>query len=164
MFCEPPMYGRLDAGQSSTIATHQPADDEHRDARERRAAERGAELRRAGEQVHERRTPGSTSERLQHLGEEPEADQRDRRARANACCPSSSARDHRVRAAPTSSSTSSASGLLNRNISAATGVSASTAPAMQPAAGREPAPHRRVEHADRGHALERLRARGCSTS
>ncbi len=24
MFCEPPMYGRDDAGHSSTIATHQP--------------------------------------------------------------------------------------------------------------------------------------------
>ncbi len=33
------------------------------------------------------------------------------------------------------SSASSASGLLNRNISAATGVSASTAPAISPAAG-----------------------------
>ncbi len=35
----------------------------------------------------------------------------------------------------TSSSTSSASGLLNRNISTATGVSASAAPAINPAAG-----------------------------
>jgi hypothetical protein len=33
------------------------------------------------------------------------------------------------------SSTSSASGLLKRNISTATGVSASTAPAIRPAAG-----------------------------
>ncbi len=38
-------------------------------------------------------------------------------------------------AAATSSRTSSASGLLNRNISAATGVSASAAPAIRPAAG-----------------------------
>ena len=38
-------------------------------------------------------------------------------------------------AAATSRRTSSASGLLNRNISAATGVSASTAPAIRPAAG-----------------------------
>ena len=38
-------------------------------------------------------------------------------------------------AATTSSSTSSASGLLYRNINAATGVSASTAPAIRPAAG-----------------------------
>jgi hypothetical protein len=38
-------------------------------------------------------------------------------------------------AAATSSSTSSASGLLNRNISTATGVSASTAPAISPATG-----------------------------
>ena len=40
-----------------------------------------------------------------------------------------------VQAAAVISSTSSASGLLNRNISAATGVSASTSPAMTPAAG-----------------------------
>ena len=38
-------------------------------------------------------------------------------------------------AAATSSSTSSASGLLNRNINAATGVSASAAPAIRPAPG-----------------------------
>ncbi len=38
-------------------------------------------------------------------------------------------------AAATSRNTSSASGLLNRNISVATGVSASTAPASRPAAG-----------------------------
>ena len=46
-------------------------------------------------------------------------------------------------AAATSSSTSSASGLLNRNISAATGVSASAAPAIRPAAGSAGAPHGR---------------------
>ncbi len=38
-------------------------------------------------------------------------------------------------AATTNNSTSSASGLLNRNISAATGVSASAAPAIRPAPG-----------------------------
>ena len=38
-------------------------------------------------------------------------------------------------AAAVISSTSSASGLSNRNISAATGVSAATAPAISPAAG-----------------------------
>ena len=44
-------------------------------------------------------------------------------------------------AAQVSSRTSSASGLLNRNISAATGVSARTSPAMRPAAGPN---HRRT--------------------
>ena len=39
------------------------------------------------------------------------------------------------------SSTSSASGLLNRNISAATGVSASTEPGEQPGRGAEVPPH-----------------------
>ncbi len=47
--------------------------------------------------------------------------------------PASTARSSAY-AAPTSSSVSSASGLLNRNISTATGVSASTAPASSPAA------------------------------
>ena len=37
LFCEPPMYGRLDAGQSATIATHQPADDHERGAGRRRS-------------------------------------------------------------------------------------------------------------------------------
>ena len=48
--------------------------------------------------------------------------------------PSSSARTVAY-AAPTRSSVSRASGLSNRNISAATGVSASVAPASSPAAG-----------------------------
>ena len=52
----------------------------------------------------------------------------------------------------TSSSTSSASGLLNRNISTATGVSAITAPASSPAAGPNQRRTVGVEHADRGDA------------
>ena len=63
----------------------------------------------------------------------------------------------------TSSSTSSASGLLNRNISVATGVVARTAPAISPASRAVPAPDGGVQHADRGDAEERLRAPG-STS
>jgi hypothetical protein len=46
-------------------------------------------------------------------------------------------------AAATSSNTSSASGLLKRNISAATGVAASSAPAARPA----PAPNQRLTEA-----------------
>ncbi len=60
-------------------------------------------------------------------------------------------------AAATSSRTSNASGLLNRNISAATGVSASTAPAIRPAAGSAGAPHGRIQQCDGGDAHQRLR-------
>ena len=62
-------------------------------------------------------------------------------------------------AAATISSTSSASGLLNRNISAATGVSASTAPAIR--AGTQPAT-RRTAAWSRATAPTPIRA--CGTS
>ena len=57
------------------------------------------------------------------------------------------------------SSTSNASGLLNRNISAATGVSASTSPASNPAA----APNRRTTTA-RSNATEATPSSACGTS
>ena len=69
-------------------------------------------------------------------------------ARSSGCCAVSMARTMQY-AAATSSSTSSASGLLNRNINAATGVSASAAPAIRPAAGSADAAHRRVQQRDR---------------
>lgn len=49
-------------------------------------------------------------------------------------CPSCSARSS-AHTAAMSRNTSSASGLLKRNINVATGVSASTAPAIKPAGG-----------------------------
>ena len=74
---------------------------------------------------------------------------------------------HRARASSTArtvayaaaviSSTSSASGLLNRNISVATGVVARIAPASSPAVGDDTRLHRGVEQRDRGDALQRLR-------
>ena len=64
-----------------------------------------------------------------------------------------------AQAAATMSSTSSASGLLNRNISTATGVSASTAPASRPAAG--PATRRTVAYSS-ATAPTAIRACGAS--
>ena len=63
------------------------------------------------------------------------------------------------------SSVSSASGLLNRNISTATGVSAMTAPAMRPAAGAEVALDGRVERRRRvATPMSDLRAGGSRRS
>ena len=107
-----------------------------RPARHRRPAA-GACRRRTGvgaaEQVHQAEH-GHEDERLQHLGQERGPDQHATRAPATRCAPArapASSRTPRRRAG----ATSSASGLLNRNMSAATGVSASTAPASSPAAG-----------------------------
>ena len=55
-----------------------------------------------------------------------------------------------------SSSTSRASGLSKRNISAATGVSATVAPAINAAAGENHLSDGEIGEADRGHTLERL--------
>ena len=60
-------------------------------------------------------------------------------------------------AAAVISRTSSASGLLNRNISTATGVSAITSPASSPAAGPNQRRTAAYSSATAGHALERLR-------
>ena len=60
-------------------------------------------------------------------------------------------------AAAVISSTSSASGLLNLNIRAATGVSARTSPATSPAAGPNQRRTAAYSSADRGHALQCLR-------
>ena len=59
-------------------------------------------------------------------------------------------------AAPVSSRVSRASGLLKRNISVATGVTAMTAPASSPAAGENQRRTQSVEDAHGGHALEGL--------
>ena len=83
---------------AATIATHQPA---ATSIASRRAARAGRSRRPScGGPASRYTSPnaGQDEERLQHLGEEAEADERDRRARASGCCPSSSARGHRVRA------------------------------------------------------------------
>lgn len=130
------MYGRDDAGHSSTIATHHPP----ASTIEPNATTRGTTRRASGMPAQRRyasASAGSTRNACSILV---------RNARPTSAPPSASQRvpgrpvaetsTARVvaYAAATISNTSSASGLLNRNISVATGVSASTAPASSPAA------------------------------
>ena len=92
MSCEPPMYGRDDAGQSSTMATHQPPDTTSaapRDDRARRA--RLPQPARRGQQVHAGEA-GQDQEGLEHLGQEGEPDERAGGDEPPACAPASSAR------------------------------------------------------------------------
>ena len=102
--------------------------------------------RRRGDQIDQREARHD-EERLHHLRQEREPDQRpgaDHPARGAAL-----ERPHEAVRRRDEQQTSSASGLLKRNISAATGVSASTAPASSPA----PAPNQRLtarEQADGG--------------
>jgi hypothetical protein len=129
---EPPMYGRDDAGTSSTMATHQPADTSTASppassCRIRRPSFGGPKSRYASAKA------GNTRKACSILVRKPKP----------TMVPAST--NHRVRPSSTarsvayapmlSSRTSSASGLSKRNISAATGVVATTAPAMSPAAG-----------------------------
>ncbi len=69
------MYGLLDAGQSATIATHQPAEATSATPEAASWASRRRTATGRGEQVHGRE-PGNHEERLQHLREEPEPDER----------------------------------------------------------------------------------------
>src|SRR5919197_1834652 len=120
------------AGTSSTIATHQPAEA----TRASPAATSCSSRRRGGVGAASRYTSanaGTTSSACSILA---------RNAKPTKAAASSGQRvlarssARTVAQAPaTSSSTSSASGLLKRNISVATGVRASTAPASSPAAG-----------------------------
>ncbi len=123
------MYGRAEAGISSTTATHQPpattiARVPYSSWSQRRPQPVGAVNR------YTRAKAGSTRNACRVLV---------RNARPNITPTNTSQRVEAVSVARTvpyaasvSSSTSSASGLLKRNISAATGVSASAAPATRP--------------------------------
>ena len=126
------MYGRESAGHRLTSATYQPADTTI--ARRRRASlpmrfhtPTGAATRNTSARPGTIRNACSIFVR----NAKPMAQPANAIQRVLAV---SVARTMQY-AAATSSSTSNASGLLNRNISAATGVSASTAPAIRPAAG-----------------------------
>ena len=133
-------------GTSCTASTHQPAETTSAASAASRCSRRLAPRRRREQQVGDGEA-GQHEEALQHLGEKRgahgDADQHQpaprRRRRPHAS---------RSRRPTVSNSTSSASGLLKRNISAAAGVHASTAPASRPAAdpvagvGERPA-HRR---------------------
>src|ERR1700761_3613663 len=132
LLVEPPKYGGSPAGTSSATAIHQPAPatmprPDHTTCRMRLPSRGGPAPRETSA------TPGTTGKACSILVRNANpistphsTSQRDR--------PFSSARTMAY-AAIVSSSTSSASGLLNRNISAATGVSARVRPAISPAAG-----------------------------
>ena len=137
------MYGPRRSRHSSTIAIHQPAPAIIAPPPASNCQMRRHERGRRGDEVGEPEG-GHDQQRLQHLGEEAEARRARRRSSSQRVLAVSSART--MAYAPTTSrSTSSASGLLKRNISTATGVSAITAPASRPAPGRTSgAPSRRA--------------------
>src|SRR6201997_4177110 len=156
LFVDPPKYGRDDAGHSCAIATHQPAP-----ATTDKPSTTTCHTRRRNRAgpAHRYAIPNAGSTR-------------------NACAilvrnpnPSSTPAktSHRVRSRSIArcmqyaevviSSTSSASGLLNRNISAAAGVSAGPAPATRPAPGPN---HRRT--AAYSTATAAMPSSACGTS
>ena len=146
------MYGRS-AGGPQLHDEHPPARAHHqRDAARAQVAQPPPPADRRREQPH-RRQRGQHEERLQHLGEEAERRPASRPAAASGCRRVSTARSVAY-AAPTSSSTSSASGLLNRKISTATGRQGERRAGEQRrrpwragarARGQRGAAHRRVE-------------------
>src|SRR5882757_2362933 len=130
LFVEPPTYGRLPAGVSSTIAIHQPADTtianpDASNCRMRRRNGVGAAMR------YTRPNAGTTRKACSILVRKPKPTA-EPAAISHQVLPASRARTTQY-AASTSSSTSNASGLLNRNITTATGVNARTSPASRPA-------------------------------
>src|ERR1700677_1615156 len=132
LFVDPPKYGRSAAGVSWAASTHHPAPTTMPTP--------------ASTSCHSRR-PHPAGPAHRYATANPGATRKACSILARNANPSSSPHrnSHRLRpfstartsayAANVISSTSSASGLLNRNISAATGVSASTAPAISPATG-----------------------------
>ena len=133
MSWDPPMYGRLDAGHSSTMAIHHPAATTVAtpiDARcpIRRQKVVGAANRYTSANAGRTRNDWSILARNANPTSEPAnvSQRHDACSRARVT----------AYAAPHSNSMSSASGLLNRNMRAATGVVASTTPARSAAPGR----------------------------
>ena len=138
LFCDPPMYGRSAAGVSCTIATHHP------DAATitavattswviRRRSDTGAAIR------YTRPNAGTTRNACSILVRKAKPT-RVAASTSHLVLPASIARTVAY-VAMVSRSTSSASGLSKRNMSAATGVSATVAPAIRAAAGGN---HRRT--------------------
>src|ERR1700732_2869197 len=129
---EPAMYGRGDAGQTSVSTTNQPADTVNAASApsrcsSRRRSEVGAATRYATPSAGITINPSS----ILAKNAKPSATPAKAIQRALAC---SSARTVQY-ALATISSTMAASGLLKRNINAATGVRASVAAASSPAEG-----------------------------
>ena len=124
------MYGRADAGVICTIAIHQPAatinDPTSAHSCTIRLPIFGGPASRYASPM-----PGATRKTCSSLARKP-APSSAPHSTSQRVRPSSSARVI-AHAAATMQSVSSASGLLKRNMSAATGVSASTSPASRPA-------------------------------
>src|SRR5215213_9991039 len=129
---EPAMYGRDDAGHSRVSTTNQPAETTKATAATptccslvRNGA--GAATRYAAASAGDTISPSSIFAR----NAKPSATPANASHFALACAKARTVQY----AAAVISSTMTASGLLNRNINAATGVSASTAPASNPVRG-----------------------------
>ncbi len=156
MSVEPAMYGRESAGHRPTSATYHPADTTIAAAPTSNFPMRchsptGAATRNTSAK------PGTTRNACSIFvrNAKPTAQPANAIQRVLAV---SVARTMQY-AATMSSSTINASGLLNRNIKAATGVSASTAPAIRPATG--PLHRRTVEYSS---ATEPTPINACGTS
>ena len=138
LLVDPPKYGRSAAGTSSAIATHQPPPTMMAAPASSTCLIR---LPSFGGPAHRYATanPGTTRNACIILARNAKPSSRPANT-SHFDRPFSRARTI-VYAAAVSSSTSRASGLLNRNISAAAGVSARVRPAMRPATGPN---HRRT--------------------
>src|SRR5215469_18279175 len=156
LFVDPPKYGRSAAGVSCAMATHQPAPattetPNTTTCHSRRRKRTGPAHRYATA------NPGTTRNACIILARNPNPSK------------SPAKTSHRVRSRSIArctqyadaviSSTSSASGLLNRKISAAAGVSASTSPATRPAPGPN---HRRTAAYSKNTAKTPSSASGAS--
>ena len=129
--CDPPMKGREPTGVSITAAIHQPAETTIEASAISRSTTRRPSLGGAATR-YARPSGGTTSSTCSCFVRNPKPMSAPV-ATIHLRRPSSIARNV-VYAASVMRSTSSASGLLNLNMSAATGVVAITAPAIRPAA------------------------------
>ena len=133
MSVEPPMYGRDCAGHRLTSATYHPADTVTAIAPTTKSRSRFQTLPGIATRITSPKA-GSTRNACSSLARNANPIAVPAKAIHRVECVPRSARTTQYPPA-TSSSTSSASGLLNRNMSAATGVSASAVPASNPAPG-----------------------------
>ena len=154
MSCEPPMYGRDAAGHSSTIAIHHPADASSAPHGHGELHDAAAQRDRCRDEVHETER-GHHEERLQHLGQEPEADERERQHQPPGAAALERA-DHRVGAAHQEQHEQRV-GVVEAEHQRGDGRQREHRTGQQRGPGREPPADREVEDPHRGDALERLR-------
>ena len=156
LFCDPPIHGREDAGHSSTASSHQPADTIAAPSAAKSCSRR---LPNFGGPASKyiAAMGGTTSMTWSCLVRNPNPTNTPV-STSHRVRPSSTARIA-AQTAAIMSSTRRASGLLNRNIKAATGVTASVSPASRPAAA--PNCRRMVAHSN---ATEPTPRSACGTS